>query len=287
MRQIGFVGLGAMGSVMAPLLTRAGFSVVGFDTAPQRSDIADVDHASTLADLAACDSIITMLPDGAEVTTVATELAKAGFRGLIIDMSSSHPEDTTKLGKILAAQGIRLIDAPVSGGVKKAEAGTLMVMAGGAEDDIAAANAMLVCFGTMQHVGPLGAGHAIKALNNYVSATGLLASMQALATAETFGITAEKFTSVINRSTGRNNTTEAKIIPFIASRRYDSGFFLRLMVKDVTIASELIANAGFEAPITSALNSYLATAQKTLGFDADHTKLYEMVNPTPRGFQSE
>ena len=111
--------------------------------------------------------------------------------------------------------------------------------------------------------------------------------MQALATAETFGITAEKFTSVVNRSTGRNNTTEAKIIPFIASRRYDSGFFLRLMVKDVTIASELIANAGFEAPITSALNSYLATAQKTLGFDADHTKLYEMVNPTPRGFQSE
>ena len=240
-----------------------------------------------MAELAACDSVITMLPNGAEVTAVATKLAKAGFRGLMIDMSSSHPEGTTRLGEILKTQGIRLIDAPVSGGVKKAEAGTLMVMAGGTEDDIAAASALLFCFGTMQHVGPLGAGHAIKALNNYVSAAGLLASMQALATAETFGITAEKFTSVINGSTGRNNTTEVKMMPFIASRRYDSGFYLRLMAKDVTIASELITNAGFEAPITSALNSYLATAQKTLGLDADHTKLYEIVNPTPRGSQSK
>ena len=287
MQRIGFVGLGAMGSVMAPLPTRAGFSVIGFDSAAQRLEKADVQHALTLADLTACDSVITMLPDGTEVTAVATKLANAGFRGLIIDMSSSHPADTTRLGKVLAAQGIRLIDAPVSGGVKKAKVGTLMVMAGGTEDDIAAASALLVCFGTMQHVGPLGAGHAIKALNNYVSAAGLLASMQALATAETFGITAEKFTSVINGSTGRNNTTEVKMMPFIASRRYDSGFDLRLMTKDVTIASELIANAGFEVPITSALNSYLITAQKTLGLDADHTKLYEMVHPAPKGLHNK
>jgi len=283
MQQIGFVGLGAMGSVMAPLPAGAGFSVIGFDTVPQRPDLADVTNASSLTDMVACDTIITMLPDGAVVAAVATALAEAGFRGLIIDMSSSHPDDTIRLGATLAAQGIRLIDAPVSGGVKKAAAGTLMVMAGGTEDDIAAASALIACFGTMQHVGPLGAGHAMKALNNYVSAAGLLASMQALATAESFGITAEKFTSVINGSTGRNNTTEVKVMPFIASRRYDSGFFLRLMAKDVTIASELMTNAGFDAPITPALNSYLATALETLGHDADHTGLYEMVNPTPKG----
>ena len=283
MQQIGFVGLGAMGSVMAPLPARTGFSVIGFDTAAQRPDLADVASASSLADLAACDMVITMLPDGAVVTAVATALAEAGFRGLIIDMSSSHPEDTIKLGTTLVVQGIRLIDAPVSGGVKKAAAGTLMVMAGGSADDIAAARPLIDCFGTMQHVGPLGAGHAMKALNNYVSAAGLLASMQALATAESFGITAEKFTSVINGSTGRNNTTEVKMMPFIASRRYDSGFFLRLMAKDVTIASELMTNAGFDAPITPALNSYLAAALETLGHDADHTGLYEMVNPAPKG----
>jgi 3-hydroxyisobutyrate dehydrogenase len=281
LQQIGFVGLGAMGSRMAQRPARTGFSVIGFDVAPKSPDLAEIAMASSLTDMVACESVITMLPDGAVVATVAIELAKAGFRGLIIDMSSSHPGDTLRLGAKLAVRGIRLIDAPVSGGVKKAAAGTLTVMVGGSSNDIAAATELIACFGTMQHVGPLGAGHAMKALNNYVSAAGLLTSMQALATAESYGITAEKFTAVINESTGRNNTTEVKMIPFISTRQYNSGFFLRLMAKDVSIASELITKAGFDSPVTPALNSYLAEALETLGHDADHTGLYEMVNPTP------
>ena len=106
MQQIGFVGLGAMGSVMAPLPAGAGFSVIGFDTAPQRPDLADVTNALSLTDMVACETIITMLPDGAAVSAVAIALAKAGFRGLIIDMSSSHPDDTISLGATLAAQGV-------------------------------------------------------------------------------------------------------------------------------------------------------------------------------------
>ena len=286
-QQIGFVGLGAMGSVMAPLPARGGFSVIGFDTAPRRADIQNVTNASSLSDMVACDTIITMLPDGAAVATVSSLLAEAGFCGLIIDMSSSHPNDTIELGTTLAPRGIRLIDAPVSGGVTKAASGTLMVMAGGSAVDITAASALISCFGTIHHVGPLGAGHAMKALNNYVSAAGLLASMQALATAESFGITAKEFTSVINGSTGRNNTTEVKMMPYIASRNYDSGFSLRLMAKDVSIASELMKNAGFAASITPALNSYLTEALETLGYEADHTGLYEMVNPTFRGYQKK
>ena len=282
MQQIGFVGLGAMGSVMAPLPVAAGFSVIAFDTAAQLPDLPHITMASALTDLATCDAIITMLPDGTVVTAVTKQIAAAEFRGLIIDMSSSHPDSTIQLGSELAAYGIRLIDAPVSGGVKKAAAGSLMVMAGGSAEDIAAATTLISCFGSLQHVGPLAAGHAMKALNNYVSASGLLASMQALATAESFGISADRFTSVINRSTGRNNTTEVKMMPFIASRRYDSGFFLRLMAKDVAIASELINNAGFDAPITPALNHYLAAALDELGQDADHTGLYEMVNPAAK-----
>jgi 3-hydroxyisobutyrate dehydrogenase len=282
MQQIGFVGLGAMGSVMAPLPVAAGFSVIAFDTASQMPDLPDITMAAALTDLATCDAIITMLPDGTVVTAVTKQIAAAGFCGLIIDMSSSHPDSTIQLGSELAAYGIRLIDAPVSGGVKKAAAGSLMVMAGGSAEDIAAATTLISCFGSLQHVGPLAAGHAMKALNNYVSASGLLASMQALATAESFGISADKFTSVINGSTGRNNTTEVKMMPFIASRRYDSGFFLRLMAKDVAIASELINNAGFDAPITPALNHYLAAALDELGQDADHTGLYEMVNPAAK-----
>ena len=282
MQQIGFVGLGAMGSVMAPLPVAAGFSVIAFDTASQLPDLPDISMAAALTDLATCDAIITMLPDGTVVAAVILKLAAAGFRGLIIDMSSSHPDSTIQLGTELSAYGIRFIDAPVSGGVKKAATGSLMVMAGGSAEDVAAATTLISCFGSLEHVGPLAAGHAMKALNNYVSAAGLLASMQALATAESFGISADRFTNVINGSTGRNNTTEVKMMPFIASRRYDSGFFLRLMAKDVTIASELISNAGFDAPITPALNRYLATALDELGPNADHTGLYEMVNPAAK-----
>jgi 3-hydroxyisobutyrate dehydrogenase len=235
--------------------------------------------AANLHDLARCDAIVLMLPDGTVVTKVATSLAQAGFTGLLIDMSSSQPDGTIALGKQLGDSGIRLIDAPVSGGRKKAALGTLMVMAGGSAADLQAAGTLLACFGKVAHVGPLAAGHAMKALNNYVSAAGLLASMQALATAESFGIAPETFTKVINGSTGRNNTTEVKLEPFIISRRYDSGFFLRLMAKDVGIASSLIKNAGFDAPITAALNEYLESAVDHLGADADHTGLYEMVNP--------
>ncbi len=278
-RSVGFVGLGAMGSVMAPLPLKAGYSVIGFDPATTLDKSSGVCLASRLEDLVSCDTVILMLPDGTTVANVATSLASAGFRGLVIDMSSSHPRGTVALGEQLGEKSIRLIDAPVSGGQKKAAIGTLMIMVGGEKEDLEKINTLLGCFGNVAHVGPLGAGHAMKALNNYVSAAGLLATMQALATAQSFGIQPETFAKVINGSTGRNNTTEVKLEPFIVSRSYASGFSLQLMAKDVNIASDLITNAGFNAPTTGALNNYLMTALETLDADIDHTGLYEIVNP--------
>ena len=279
MRSVGFVGLGAMGSVMAPLPLKAGYSVIGFDPATTLGKNSGVCLAPRLEDLVSCDAIILMLPDGTTVTSVALSLANAGFNGLVIDMSSSHPEGTIALAEKLGKKSIRLIDAPVSGGRKKATNGTLMIMAGGKKEDLDEIRTLLGCFGSLAHVGPLGAGHAMKALNNYVSAAGLLASMQALATAQSVGIHPETFAKVINGSTGRNNTTEVKLEPFIISRTYTSGFSLQLMAKDVGIASELITNAGFGAPTTGALNNYLINAVEELGEDIDHTGLYEMINP--------
>ena len=278
-RSVGFVGLGAMGSVMAPLPLGAGFSVVGFDPATTVDENSGVSIASRLEDLVDCDAIIFMLPDGTTVAKVATKLARAGFKGIALDMSSSQPLGTIALAEQLIKKSIRLIDAPVSGGRKKAANGTLMIMAGGHKRNIDEIGTLLGCFGTVAHVGPLGAGHAMKALNNYVSAAGLLASMQALATAQSLGIHPETFTKVINGSTGRNNTTEVKLKPFIISRDYALGFSLKLMATDVSIASELIRNSGFDAPTTDALNDYLLTAVQTLNENIDHTGLYEMVNP--------
>jgi len=278
-RSVGFVGLGAMGSVMAPLPLKENYRVTGFDPATNLSEDCGICFASRLEDLVSCDAVILMLPDGTIVANVATRLANAGFRGPMIDMSSSHPGGTIALAKQLGKKSIRLIDAPVSGGRKKAAVGTLMVMVGSEKEDLDEIRTLLECFGSVTHVGPPGAGHAMKALNNYVSAAGLLASMQALATAQSVGIKPEIFAKVINGSTGRNNTTEVKLEPFIISRNYASGFSLQLMTKDVGIASELITNAGFAAPTTGALTDYLINAVEALHADIDHTGLYEMVNP--------
>ena len=279
MKSIGFVGLGAMGSVMAPLLVTAGFNVTGFDLATNRDEDNGIKIATRLEELVECDTVIFMLPDGTIVTQVAKTLVDVGFSGLFIDMSSSQPDGTLALGRELGKKAIRLIDAPVSGGRKKAALGKLMVMVGGYQSDMKGVHRLLKCFGTVANVGPLAAGHAMKALNNYVSAAGLLASMQALATANSYGIIPKTFTKVINGSTGRNNTTEVKLEPYIISRRYNSGFLLSLMAKDVSIASKLIENAGFDTPTTKALNNYFADAVDALGPNTDHTGLYELVNP--------
>ena len=280
--QIGFIGLGAMGSVMAPLLADSSVEVLGLDPATTASSSSQIRMVNNISALSNCAAIILMLPDGRVVETVALQLVDIGFAGLLIDMSSSHPVGTTALGGQLAQTSMQFVDAPVSGGVKKAGNGTLMIMAGGTADDIATATDYLSKLGTVIHVGPLGAGHAMKALNNYVSAAGLAASMQALATAQQFGISPDNFVDVINGATGRNNTTEVKMRPFIIPRDYVSGFALKLMAKDVGIASDLMIRNGLDTAITPALNSLLADALETLGEDADHTALYEAIFPTPR-----
>ncbi|GIR97437.1 MAG: hypothetical protein CM15mP100_6570 [Alphaproteobacteria bacterium] len=135
--------------------------------------------------------------------------------------------------------------------------------------------------GNLQHVGPVGAGHAMKALNNYVSAAGLLASFQALATAKDAGISPETFIKVINSSTGRNNTTEVKLEKFVLPETFNSGFALQLMAKDVNIARELIETAGYTTPVTPALAACLDSAVSALGQEADHTALYSYVTDKP------
>jgi len=124
------------------------------------------------------------------------------------------------------------------------------------------------------HIGPVGAGYAMKALNNYVSAAGLVTSFQALATAQKFGITPKNFQTIINASTGRNNTTEVKIDKFVLTRAFDSGFALNLMAKDVAIASDIVAEKGYMLPLTEDLANYLEEALGALGDDPDHTEIY-------------
>lgn len=275
--KVGFVGLGAMGSVMSPLLVKAGYQVFGYDIIANIDVSSGVKQLDTLDDFAQFDAVIFMLPNSKIVSQVVNKLLETNTKSILIDMSSSDPRETKKLGKTIETKGLKFLDAPVSGGVSRAKTGDLMIMAGGKEQDLEEVKDLLSVMGTVQFAGPLGSGHAIKALNNYVSAAGLIASFEALATARSFGIKPENFLKIINGATGKNNTTEVKLDKFVVSEQFNSGFALDLMVKDVSIAHNLIKDLSSDNPLSSDVYNYLSESLKLLGDNPDHTEVYKVI----------
>ena len=276
-KKVGFIGLGAMGSVMSPLLVKAGYEVYGYDIRANIDQSSGVKQLDTLDDFAQLDAIILMLPNSKIVSEVVNKLLEINTKSILIDMSSSDPRETKKLGKTIEAKGLKFLDAPVSGGVARAKTGDLMIMAGGEEEGLEVVKDLLSVMGTVQFAGPLGSGHAIKALNNYVSAAGLIASFEALATARSFGIKPENFLKIINGATGKNNTTEVKLDKFVVSEKFNSGFALDLMVKDVSIADSLIKDLSSENPLSNNVLKYLSSTLQALGGNPDHTEVYKVI----------
>ncbi|MFQ5626187.1 MAG: NAD(P)-dependent oxidoreductase, partial [Methyloligellaceae bacterium] len=176
----GFAGIGNMGALMVRNLAKAGFPVLAYDINPQAlaSVTAEsnlVTAASGLGDVGAkCPTVITMLPTGADVREAVLGeggIASAMAQGsIIIDMSSSEPMGTVELAKELEAKGLHLVDAPVSGGVPGAEKATLALMTGGEDEHVAHLEKILDAMGNIYRTGPVGSGHAAKALNNFLSA---------------------------------------------------------------------------------------------------------------------
>ena len=276
-KKVGFIGLGAMGSVMSPLLVKAGYEVYGYDIRANIDQSSGVKQLDTLDDFAQLDAIILMLPNSKIVSEVVNKLLEINTKSILIDMSSSDPRETKKLGKTIEAKGLKFLDAPVSGGVARAKTGDLMIMAGGEEEGLEVVKDLLSVMGTVQFAGPLGSGHAIKALNNYVSAAGLIASFEALATARSFGIKPENFLKIINGATGKNNTTEVKLDKFVVSEKFNSGFALDLMVKDVSIADSLIKDLSSENPLSNKVLKYLSSTLQALGGNPYHTEVYKVI----------
>jgi 3-hydroxyisobutyrate dehydrogenase len=284
MTHIGFIGLGMMGTPMAHLLHAAGHALVVQDARPEVAARFVEAHpgariAGATADYAACDVLITMLPNSDIVDAVVGPLASQLKRGaVVVEMSSADPNRTRALAGRLAEAGITLIDAPVSGGVKKAVAGTLAIMVGG---DIPAFERVRPVLETMgkaiTHVGPVGAGHALKALNNYVSAAALIATAEAIHVGEAFGIDPATIVDVIQASTGRNNTTENKAHQFMLNGAFNSGFSLALQAKDVGIAASLGRAMGLPMALAQDVYAMTAEASEALGAGADHTELYRFV----------
>ena len=282
---IGFIGIGQMGMPMIRNLLQANLSVTGFDLNPQFAEELKsekyFDMATSAIDLTIkSDVIILMLPDSNIVDRLLWEgekaLAKAmNSKQTLIDMGSSDPVRSRANFDRLAQLGISYIDAPVSGGVKRAKDGSLSIMIGGLAPAVESVQPLFKAMGkTLVHVGAAGAGHAVKALNNYVSASGLLAVCEALVAAETFGIDPHLVNQVFNASTGKNNTTDIKVENFMLSGTFNSGFSLALMRKDLQTALEFMTRMETPNNFAEACTQTWIKAEKTLDKGADHTAMY-------------
>jgi len=281
------VGLGNMGVPMGACLVRAGYAVVGFDAAKaarQRFVAAGGAVANTLAAAVSTAALVaTILPNGKVVRDVVQAM-RAHLRPgcMIVDMSSSDPVGTRALGEDLIAAGFEFADAPVSGGVRRAADGSLAIMVGGASATVECIEPVLKALGrVIFRTGALGSGHAMKALNNYVSAAGLVAAVEAIAIGRRFGLDPALMTDILNASTGRNNSTEVKLKQFILSETFNAGFPLRLMAKDVRTADDLAHAVGVAAPLADAVAALWDAAARDLPDGVDHTAVGRYLDRLP------
>ena len=276
--RLGFVGLGHMGVPMTARLVAAGHEVRGYDTSASARERVGEAAVGSLADAAAgAEAVVLMLAASDVVREVVLDegLLDAIEPGvLVVDMGSSDPTQTRELAAAAASRGIGYVDAPVSGAVVGAEAGTLTIMFGGTAEELARCEPFFASLGKkIVHAGPVGAGHALKALNNLLSATSFLITLEAIAAGTRFGLDPKVMIDAINDSTGRSWSTEHKVPQFVEPRSFTSGFAMRLMVKDIRTARELARATG--APFTLGETSVAVweRAAEALPEDADHTEI--------------
>ncbi|MFY0480648.1 NAD(P)-dependent oxidoreductase [Achromobacter marplatensis] len=279
--RVGLVGIGSMGWPMAARLVQAGYAVTVFDAVPGQADKFAQDvggqAAATCAALAAqSDIVFTMLPTSAIVEQVLSgeQGVLAGLRpgSVVVEMSSGVPAHTQRLAQAVAAAGSQMVDAPVSGGVPRARTGELAIMFGGPAATLERVRPALSAMGTsITAVGDVGSAHAMKALNNLVSAGGFLIGVEAMLIGQQFGLDPNVIVDVLNASTGMNNSTQKKFKQFVLSREFNSGFGLDLMVKDLGIALGIATDTGTPTPFASLCRELWASAGKTLGKGQDHT----------------
>lgn len=287
-QRIAFIGLGNMGSPMTTRLVAAGYEVHGFDVAEaarQRfAEVGGTPAETAVGAVDGADVIITMLPNSDIVDAVVAEVLPSVAPGaLFVDMSSSEPLRTRDLAERVAAGGARLIDAPVSGGVKGATEGTLAIMVGGPADTFAEVEPVLAALGKPTHVGAIGAGHALKAINNLMSAIHLWGSSEAMLTGIEFGLDPNVMLEVINASSGRSGSTQYKWPTFIVPETYNAGFGAALMLKDMKIATGLAHALGTPSTLSDVAVAHWTRAVAELEPGSDHTAVALWLRQHPAG----
>jgi 3-hydroxyisobutyrate dehydrogenase-like beta-hydroxyacid dehydrogenase len=286
---VGFIGTGVMGAPMVSHLHRAGYRVTMHDldaavTTQLAKTLGDnaaaVDTPRAVAE--ASDIVITMLPNGNVVQEVCfgeQGLAR-GFKpgALLLDTSSAEPWLTQDTAKRLAAQGVAMLDAPVSGAQWGAEAAELVFMVGGAADDLTRVRPLLERMGrAVFHLGPLGAGHAMKSINNTITALTFCATAEGLVIGKAWGLDPAAMVDVLNESTGMSWISRNHIGRRILNRTFDDPFKLELMLKDMGIAAALARETGAAVPMTGMGHQLWQAADRAAGPGASVSELVRWV----------
>ena len=284
----GYVGIGNMGGPMAANLARTGSEVIIGDLNTASVEAFTTEHktARPANGLAAvgqdAEAVFTCLPNGKIVREAV--LGEGGIAegmaegSVLVDMSSSSPMGTIELGKELADRGIRMVDAPVSGGVPRAIEGTIAIMVGGAKEDIQKVRPALDAMGgQIFETGDLGSAHAMKAINNVLSATNFVVGVEALVIGKKFGLDPENMVDILNFSSGKNSATEGKLKQYVLSRGFDSGFSMDLMIKDVATALDLAHELGVPWMIGGTVYEMYQAARNHMIDNADNSDIARWI----------
>ena len=282
-KKITFIGVGNMGNPMASQLVRSGFDVTVFDARAETARGFVHQHggkaAATLAEAGkGADAVIFMVPDDKVVRAVLFDngLVNALAQGTtVIDMSSSAPSGTTALGKDLAAKGIAYVDAPVMGGVIFAKDASLDIMAGGEPAQIERCKPLFDAMGRKLYVcGPLGSGHVLKCLANYINACAMINTLEAMTIGAKFGLDSGVMADAIeSMCNGRQHPIAKKVVPHVLTRKYGTGMAMQFIAKDVKIAVDTAHAINAAAPLAEKTAELWAAAVEQLGGKLDQTEI--------------
>ncbi len=283
-KKIGFIGVGNMGNPMAANLLKAGFEVTVFDARPETAAAFVAQHggkaAATLSELAAGrDAIVTMLPDDRIVRKVMLDAGGAATAmnkdAVLIDMGTCDPTGTRATAEAMQKLGLHMVDAPVMGGVVFARDATLDIMTGGSAELMERVTPPLNAMGrSIVHCGEIGAGHAMKALANYINACALINAIEALTIGKKFGLDPKMMAdALIPMCAGRNHPIEKKVIPHILSHKHATGMALAFIAKDVKIAVDMAHALDAAVPLGEKVSALWSDAVSKVGATVDQTEI--------------
>jgi 3-hydroxyisobutyrate dehydrogenase len=281
MSKAAFIGLGAMGYPMAGHLARKHPTLV-YNRTASKAVAHSQEYPSTAAalpQLAEADILFTCVPISADVHQLALDLLPHLRPGTLwVDHTSGEPALARTTAELLASRGVTYLDAPLSGGVAGAQNARVTVMVGGEEAALERARPWLDSYAAkIVRVGPIGAGHAVKAVNNALLALNIWGLGEGLVALTRQGVDAGLALEVINASSGRSNVSENLFPSRVVNRSFPATFALGLLAKDLGICMKVLSDAGTPAPVLRQLNEFFAVARQQIGAEVDHTAAVKLL----------